>query len=62
MTKTQIQEYRPTEALRNLLKILEQEKFVLDCGHHVTFNQTLGNNVTIYNGKELRIICTLCGY
>lgn len=62
MTKTQKEEYRPTEALREILEILEQEKFVLDCGHHVTFNQTLGNNVTIFNGKELRIICSQCGY
>ena len=62
MTNTQKQQYRPTEELRELLEILEQEKFRLDCGHHVTFNETLGNNVTIYNGKELRIICAECGY
>lgn len=62
MTQRQKQQYRPAEELRELLAILAQEKFTLDCGHHVTFNQTLGNNVTIYNGKELRIICAECGY
>lgn len=62
MTNEQKQHYRPTEELRELLEILEREKFILDCGHHVTFNQVLGNNVTIYNGKKLKIICSLCGY
>ena len=42
--------------------ILDREKFVLDCGHHVTFNEVLGNNITVYNGKELRITCAECGY
>ena len=62
MTKNQLQEYRQTKELRKLLKILNRKKFVLDCGHHVTFNEALGNNVTIYNGPELRIICSQCGY
>ena len=47
MTKRQLQEYRSTKELRRLLKILKRKKFVLDCGHHVTFNEVLGNNVTI---------------
>jgi hypothetical protein len=62
MTRIQEQGYRPTEELRELLAILDQQKFTLDCGHHVTFNQVLGNSVTIYNGRELRIICAQCGY
>jgi len=62
MTKTQRLEYRPTRELRWLLNILKREKFILDCGHHVTFNEVLGNNVTIYNGSELRITCSQCGY
>lgn len=62
MTKTQKKEYRPTGELREMLNILNREKFVLDCGHHVTFHEVLGNNVTIYNGKQLRIICSECGY
>jgi hypothetical protein len=62
MTKKQKQQYRPTKDLRELLQILSQQKFTLDCGHHCTFNQVLGNNITIYNGKELRITCAECGY
>ena len=62
MTKEQKQEYRPTSELREVLDILNREKFVLDCGHHVTFNEVLGNNITIYNGVKLRITCSECGY
>ena len=62
MTNEQKKQYRPTDELRELLEILTHEKFVLDCGHHITFNQSLGNNLTVYNGKELRIICAECGY
>jgi len=62
MTNKQKQQYRATDELRELLAMLANEKFVLDCKHHITFNQTLGNNLTIYNGKELRIICAECGY
>ncbi|MBU1568149.1 MAG: hypothetical protein KJ630_21315 [Proteobacteria bacterium] len=62
MTKEQKKAYRPTQELREMLGILSREKFILDCGHHVTFNEVLGNNVTIYNGSKLRIICSECGY
>jgi len=62
MTKTQQLEYRPTKELQEILNILNHEKFILHCGHHVTFNEVLGNDVTIRNGKELRITCSLCGY
>jgi hypothetical protein len=54
--------YKPVNELRRILEALENGKFVLDCGHHVTFNQVLGNNVIILNGKDLRIICVECGY
>jgi hypothetical protein len=54
--------YQPVDELRRMLGVLQQGKFVLDCGHHITFNQVLGNNVIILNGKRLRIICSECGY
>jgi hypothetical protein len=54
--------YKPTDDLRQILNILKQKKFVLDCGHHVTFNRVLGNNLIIHNGVELKIICVECGY
>jgi hypothetical protein len=62
MTKEEKRAYRPTRELRELLGTLNHEKFVLDCGHHVTFNEVLGNNLIIYNDIELRIICSECGY
>ena len=62
MTNKQKQQYRPTEELRELFESLSQEKFVLDCGHHVTFNQWLGNSVFVRNGKKLIFICAECGY
>jgi hypothetical protein len=62
MTKKQKQQYRQTDDLRKLLSMLKKEKFTLDCGHHVTFNEVLGNNITVYNGKELRITCAECTY
>ena len=62
MKSSEKNRYKPVDELRQLLGNLENQKFVLDCGHHVTFNEVLGNNVTILNGKSLRIICSLCGY
>ncbi|MCF6239294.1 MAG: hypothetical protein L3J79_10900 [Candidatus Marinimicrobia bacterium] len=62
MTDKQKQQYRQTDELRELFKNLANEKFRLDCGHHVTFNQWLVNSVTIKNGKELIFICAECGY
>jgi len=63
MTKRQERQYEDTEILRQiLLKTLKGRKFRLDCGHHVTFSHHLGNNLTIYNGKTLKIICSQCGY
>ena len=63
MTKEQEGHYEDTEALKQiLLKVLSGRKFRLDCGHHVTFGHNLGNDVTVYNGKKLSIICSQCGY
>jgi hypothetical protein len=63
MTKEQRKAYQETELLREILHtVLKGKKFILDCGHHVTIGHHLGNDITIYNGKELKIICTQCGY
>jgi hypothetical protein len=63
MTKEKRKAYQEPELLREILvKALKGKKFTLDCGHHVTIGHHLGNDITIYNGKELRIICTLCSY
>ena len=63
MTKEQRKAYQDSELLREILDtVLKGKKFMLDCGHHVTFHHNLGNDITIYNGKDLKIICTQCGY
>lgn len=63
MTDEQKSKYSESELLKNILvRVLEGKKFRLDCGHHVTWCHHWGNDVTIYNGKELKIICTQCGY
>ena len=63
MTKEQEKEYQDTDTLREiLLDTLQGMKFRLDCGHHVTFGHYLGNDITIYNGKAFKIICSQCGY
>jgi len=63
MTKEQENEYQDVEVLKEILsKTVAGKKFRLDCGHHITFNHTLGNDITIYNGKVLTIICSQCGY
>lgn len=51
-------DYRPAEELKKMLK----GKFVLDCGHLVTLEHNLGNNIIIINQKPLKVICTECGY
>lgn len=61
MTNKQKLTYQEPDALRDILhSILHGLKFRLDCGHHVTFNEVLGNDITIRNGKKLEIICSLC--
>ena len=63
MTKEQKNEYQDVEVLKEILsKTVTGRKFRLDCGHHITFGHFLGNDITIYNGKELKIICSQCGY
>ena len=63
MTNEQKNEYQNPEMLRDILiRMLDGKKFRLECGHHVTFGHNLGNNVTIYNGKELKVVCSQCGY
>ena len=63
MRREQIRRYQQPEALRDILqRALAGKRFKLMCGHHVTFGQILGNDVTIRNGKKFKIICTQCGY
>jgi len=63
MTKEQERQYGEPEALRDILKrVLSGRKFLLDCGHHVGFGSNLGNDITVINGKEFKIICSLCGH
>ena len=50
--------YENCKALKELIR---EKKYLLDCGHLVTMNHNLANNVVIINeGKEVRIICTGC--
>lgn len=63
MTKEQKEQYQSPEQLKAILKqALDRKKFRLDCGHFITFGWYLGNDITIYNGKEFKIVCSQCGY
>jgi hypothetical protein len=63
MTKEEKSRYSEPEALRDILKrVLSGRKFRLDCGHFVSFGHFLGNDITIINGKNPKIICSLCGH
>jgi len=63
MTNEEEEKYESPELLRAILqRTLNGMKFRLDCGHHVTFGHSFGNDITIYNGKEFKIICSQCGY
>ena len=62
MTQQEKSRYEDPEILRRILQQLKGRKFRLDCGHHITFGHNLGNDITIYNGKTARIVCSLCGY
>ena len=63
MTKEEKSLYSAPEALRDILKrVLSGRKFRLDCGHYTTLFHHLGNDITILNGKEPKIICSLCGH
>lgn len=50
------------ESIEKLKEQLRNGKYRLDCGHLVTLNHNLGNDIAVINGKELKIICTLCLY
>ena len=63
MTKENKERYDGPELLRDILHgVLAGRKFRLDCGHYVTWGTHLGNDVTIYNGKKFKIICSQCGH
>jgi hypothetical protein len=63
MTNEQKRKYNEPELLRNILeRVLKGKKFRLECGHYVSFGHNLGNDITIYNGREFKIICSQCGY
>jgi len=63
MTRIQKQAYDEPDILKDILKrTLYGRKFRLQCGHHITFNSTLGNDLTVRNGKNLTLICAQCGY
>jgi len=62
MTNQQKEVYEDAEALKQIIKNLKGRKFRLDCGHHVTFGYFIGNDITIFNGKTPKIICSQCSY
>ena len=62
MTKVQKEQYEDTDTLRKIIEELNGRKFRLDCGHHITFGHSLGNDITVRNGKTIKIICSQCGY
>jgi len=62
MTRHQKLQYQQPDQLRKLLNHLRGQKFILDCGHHVTFGHFLGNDIMIRNGKDLEIVCWSCAY
>ena len=63
MTKEKERLYEEPDKLRRVLEeALRGEKYTLDCGHHFTGGTNLGNDITIRNGKHLKITCSLCGY
>lgn len=62
MTRREKLRYRPTTELREVFIKLYGQKFVLDCGHHVTFGHFLGNDIVITAGKHPEIHCSLCWY
>ena len=61
MTKYQKKKYQPVNELIQQLSKLSGQKFRLSCGHHVTFNRYLANDIFINNGKELTVVCSDCG-
>jgi hypothetical protein len=62
MTRKEKEAYQDVEALRKIIRSLKGRKYQLDCGHHATLCHHFGNDITIRNGKNPEIICSLCGY
>ena len=62
MTQDEKDRYENPDVLREYLQALKGRKFRLDCGHHITWGYFLGNNIMVYNGKRLTIICSQCSY
>ena len=66
MTNKQKQLYGEPEALKDILfQVLHKKRFLLECGHHISFfSSTLGNDLTLKNGlnKDFKVICAECGY
>ncbi|MBC2716044.1 MAG: hypothetical protein HF978_12120 [Desulfobacteraceae bacterium] len=61
-TSNQKQEYASVDELKTIIHQLRGKKFMLDCGHKITFGYFLGNDIIIRNGKDIKITCTDCGY
>ncbi len=63
MTNEQKRQYSEPELLKDILeRVLKGKKFRLECSHYVSFGHFLGNDITIINGKEFKIICSVCGH
>ncbi len=61
MIKAEKPQHKSMESVRELLRILNKEQFVLDCGHHVTFDQVICNDINTRENVELHVICSQCG-
>jgi hypothetical protein len=61
MTKDEKKQYRPVNELIQQLSKLAGQKFQLSCGHHITWGRFLANDIIIYNGEKLSIVCLNCG-
>ena len=65
MINKQKQTYGEPEALKDILyRVLQNKRFTLECGHHISFfNSTLGNDLILKNGlnKNFKVICVDCG-
>ena len=62
MIKEQQQAYQNVEELKKIIRKLKGRKFELSCGHRVTFGYFLGADITIRNGANPEITCSMCGY
>ena len=54
--------YEDARVLKQIIKNLKGRKFLLECDHRITFGYWLGNDITIQNGKDPKIICSQCGH